>query len=82
VTPTVGCGYRKTFAESENGLNIPFGMAFANGSFFLGNTDAVLKFPCKVNSKLPKLVKKSPTFPVAAATGRAMSLSHRMGKRV
>jgi len=36
---------RKTFAESENGLNIPFGMAFANGSFFLGNTDAVLKFP-------------------------------------
>jgi len=32
---------RKTFAESENGLNIPFGMAFANGSFFLGNTDAV-----------------------------------------
>ena len=36
---------RETFAESENGLNIPFGMTFANGSFFLGNTDAVLKFP-------------------------------------
>ena len=35
----------QTFAGSENGLNIPFGMAFANGSFFLGNTDAVLRFP-------------------------------------
>jgi len=35
----------KTFASSENGLNIPFGMAFADGSFFLGNTDAVLRFP-------------------------------------
>jgi len=29
----------KRFAGSENGLNIPFGMAFANDSFFLGNTD-------------------------------------------
>lgn len=34
-----------TFAGSKNGLNIPFGMAFADGSFFLGNTDAVLRFP-------------------------------------
>lgn len=36
---------KQTFASAENGLNIPFGMAFAQGSFFLGNTDAVLKFP-------------------------------------
>lgn len=36
---------RKTFAGSQNGLNIPFGMAFANNYFFLGNTDAVLRFP-------------------------------------
>lgn len=35
----------KTFASSKNGLNIPFGMAFAGNSFFLGNTDAVLRFP-------------------------------------
>jgi len=35
---------RKTFAGSENGLDIPFGMAFANGSFFVGNTGAVLRF--------------------------------------
>jgi glucose/arabinose dehydrogenase len=33
------------FAGAENGLNIPFGMTFANGYFFLGNTDAVLRFP-------------------------------------
>lgn len=36
---------QKTFAGSQNGLNIPFGMAFANNYFFLGNTDAVLRFP-------------------------------------
>ncbi|MBD2167315.1 sorbosone dehydrogenase family protein [Calothrix membranacea FACHB-236] len=36
---------RKTFASSQNGLNIPFGMAFGANSFFLGNTDAVLQFP-------------------------------------
>lgn len=36
---------KRTFAGPENGLNIPFGMAFAHNSFFLGNTDAVLKFP-------------------------------------
>lgn len=36
--------FKKTFASSENGLNIPFGMTFADNSFFLGNTDAVLRF--------------------------------------
>ncbi len=36
---------KETFASSANGLNIPFGMAFADNSFFLGNTNAVLKFP-------------------------------------
>ncbi|MBD2250134.1 PQQ-dependent sugar dehydrogenase [Nostoc parmelioides] len=36
---------RQTFASKDNGLNIPFGMAFAGNSFFLGNTDEVLQFP-------------------------------------
>ncbi|WP_026731950.1 PQQ-dependent sugar dehydrogenase [Fischerella sp. PCC 9605] len=36
---------QQTFASAKNGLNIPFGMAFAGDSFFLGNTDAVLRFP-------------------------------------
>lgn len=35
----------QTFAGPENGLNIPFGMSFAPGYFFLGNTDAVIRFP-------------------------------------
>ncbi|MGP1375178.1 MAG: PQQ-dependent sugar dehydrogenase, partial [Almyronema sp.] len=35
----------QTFADAANGLNIPFGMAFSQGFFFLGNTDAVLRFP-------------------------------------
>ncbi|HEY9878483.1 MAG TPA: sorbosone dehydrogenase family protein [Leptolyngbyaceae cyanobacterium] len=35
----------KTFASASNGLDIPFGMAFAPGYFFLGNTAAVLRFP-------------------------------------
>lgn len=33
------------FADASNGLNIPFGMAFSADAFFLGNTDAVLRFP-------------------------------------
>ncbi len=36
---------RKTFAGPENGLEIPFGMAFAEGAFFLGNTAEVRRFP-------------------------------------
>lgn len=35
---------RKTFASAQNGLNIPFGMAFAERYFFLGNTDEVRRF--------------------------------------
>ncbi|NJO43516.1 MAG: sorbosone dehydrogenase family protein [Cyanobacteria bacterium CRU_2_1] len=35
----------QVFANQSNGLNIPFGMAFAGDYFFLGNTDAVLRFP-------------------------------------
>lgn len=36
---------KQTFASATNGLNRPLGMAFAGNSFFLGNTDAVLRFP-------------------------------------
>jgi len=84
VTPTV-MGWRmsaKPLLRSENGLNIPFGMAFANGSFFLGNTDAVLKFPYTQGQQQITLAgQKIADLPVAATnTGRAMSLSHRMGK--
>lgn len=35
----------KTFATAENGVDIPFGMTFADNSFFLANTGAVLRFP-------------------------------------
>lgn len=35
----------QVFATAVNGLNQPFGMAFASNFFFLGNTDAVLRFP-------------------------------------
>ncbi|MFB2974131.1 sorbosone dehydrogenase family protein [Aerosakkonema sp. BLCC-F183] len=36
---------KKTFATSQNKLNIPFGMAFADKYFFVGNTGEVLRFP-------------------------------------
>ena len=36
---------KSTFATAQNGLNIPFGMAFGDGAFFLGNTDEVVRFP-------------------------------------
>ncbi len=32
------------FATPENGLNLPFGMAFGQGRFFVANTDAILAF--------------------------------------
>ena len=35
----------KIFAGPENGLDIPFGMTFTSDSFFVGNTNAVLRFP-------------------------------------
>jgi len=35
---------RKVFATQNNGLNIPFGMAFTNGYFFVGNTGEVRRF--------------------------------------
>ncbi|MFP4299994.1 MAG: PQQ-dependent sugar dehydrogenase [Spirulinaceae cyanobacterium] len=34
----------ETFANSNNGLNLPFGMAFAEGYFFLGNTGEVRRY--------------------------------------
>lgn len=34
----------QVFATAENGLDIPFGMTFAPGYFFLGNSNAVLRF--------------------------------------
>lgn len=34
----------ETFADSNNGLNLPFGMAFAEGYFFLGNTGEVRRY--------------------------------------
>ncbi|MEP0547113.1 MAG: sorbosone dehydrogenase family protein [Rhodothermales bacterium] len=35
---------RSTFADAANGLDIPFGMAFADGSFFLGNSAEVRRY--------------------------------------
>jgi len=35
----------KIFAQKQNGLEIPFGMAFADGYFFLGNHNAVRRYP-------------------------------------
>ncbi len=36
---------RRSFATEQNGLNLPFGMTFAGDSFYVANTDAVLRFP-------------------------------------
>ncbi|MGK7873423.1 MAG: sorbosone dehydrogenase family protein [Xenococcaceae cyanobacterium] len=36
---------RKTFARRQNGLDIPFGMAFSDNYFFLGNHNAVRRYP-------------------------------------
>nr|WP_290223501.1 PQQ-dependent sugar dehydrogenase [Trichocoleus desertorum] len=36
---------KKTFAIPSNGLFLPLGMAFTQDAFFVGNTNAVLRFP-------------------------------------
>ncbi|MGH8002608.1 MAG: PQQ-dependent sugar dehydrogenase [Brasilonema sp.] len=36
---------KQTFATEANGVNIPFGMSFGGDAFFLGNTNAVVRFP-------------------------------------
>lgn len=39
---------RETFATKDNGVEIPFGMAFAGDSFFLGNTADVRRYAYKL----------------------------------
>ncbi|PSN17851.1 sorbosone dehydrogenase [filamentous cyanobacterium CCP5] len=34
----------QTFATTDNGLDIPFGMAFTEGAFYLGNSDEVRRY--------------------------------------
>ncbi len=41
----------KTFANADNNLNIPFGMAFANNYFFLGNTNEVRRYSYSPNQQ-------------------------------
>ena len=36
-----------TFADKSNGTNVPFGMAFVDGTFLLGNTDGVRRYEWK-----------------------------------
>jgi glucose/arabinose dehydrogenase len=36
---------QRIFASAANSVNIPFGMAFSQNAFFLGNTASVLRFP-------------------------------------
>jgi glucose/arabinose dehydrogenase len=36
---------RVRFADASNGLDLPFGMAFADGHFYLGNQDEVRRYP-------------------------------------
>ena len=42
---------KKTFAGPSNGLFLPLGMAFTQDSFFLGNTNAVLRFPYQLGQE-------------------------------
>lgn len=52
---------RRVFLDKSQGANLPFGMAFAQGWFFLGNTDAVLRYPYSeadgASGKSPQLGK-------------------------
>ncbi len=36
---------REVFADESNGLNLPFGMAFSESHFYVGNTNGVRRYP-------------------------------------
>lgn len=38
---------KDVFLDKAKGANRPFGMAFAEGQFYLGNMDQVLRYPCE-----------------------------------
>lgn len=40
--------FSQIFADAENGLNQPFGMAFTEDYFYLGNTDSIVRFPYNI----------------------------------
>lgn len=40
---------QKPFGGKSQGLHLPFGLAFAEGALFVGNTDGVMKFPYSKN---------------------------------
>jgi glucose/arabinose dehydrogenase len=56
---------KSTFASSQNNLNRPFGMTFTKDAFFVGNTEAVLRFPyakgqAKISGKGQKVTDLTP----------------------
>ncbi|NET24310.1 PQQ-dependent sugar dehydrogenase [Okeania sp. SIO1I7] len=40
--------FSQVFADAENGLNQPFGMAFTEDYFYVGNTDSVVRYPYNI----------------------------------
>jgi glucose/arabinose dehydrogenase len=64
------------FAIEKNGLNKPFGMAFSQSYFFLGNTDSVLRFPYKKGQmQLAGKGEKIATLPTGGHWTRNVILS-------
>ncbi len=53
----------KTFADSKNGLDIPFGMAFSPGYFFLGNTNEVRRYSYNNQQQLTGIGEKIAELP-------------------
>lgn len=52
-----------TFANGENQLNIPFGMAFSPGYFFLGNTNEIRRYAYKNPDQITGTGEKIATLP-------------------
>jgi glucose/arabinose dehydrogenase len=52
-----------TFANGENKLNIPFGMAFSPGYFFLGNTNEIRRYAYKNPDQITGTGEKIATLP-------------------
>lgn len=67
---------RNTFASADNGLNQPFGMLFVGDYFYVGNTNAVVRFPyANGQSEITGTGEKIADLPTGGHSTRNLALS-------
>jgi glucose/arabinose dehydrogenase len=67
---------RVTFANESNGLSYPFGMAFADGYFYVGNTSETRRYPwASGNRSITDMGEAVMTYPAFGHVTRSLIIS-------